>query len=113
MREHSGDGMPLSFNVSSLAHVSEGYSTGSILSAIDNTLTARRLANVERAPIEMDEFFEYLSTQELVYTDDHEKFMSFHRSITGLGSRISSAKSGEDGGGEKKGKKGKKKGKKK
>lgn len=84
-------------DISTLAHVSEGYSSGSIVSAVDNTLTPRRVECLEKRLLKEDEFVGALSRQTATFSDDHEKFKAFTAVITGLkGTRDKLRKAAED-----------------
>lgn len=108
-------------DISTLAHISEGYSSGSIVRAVENTLTPRRVECLEKRPLREEEFLGALSRQTATFAEDHEKFKNFTAVITGLKDtrdKIRKAaadalnaddkKDGKGKGGDKKGKKGKK-----
>jgi hypothetical protein len=97
-------------NISSLAHVSEGYSAGSIARTVRIVITPRRVAMVRLRPLSNYDFIDNLSFQDVNYQDDKATFMEFTRVITGLSDRrkkVESIISGEPigGKGDKKGKK--------
>lgn len=104
---------PDDFDIGTLAHISEGYSSGSIAKAIDETLTKRRVERMDKRPLSEDEFLGPLSRNPRTYRDDHEKFSKFTSAVTGLEKRIGMIRDLNDPnkaeGGDKK-KKGKKKG---
>eukprot|EP00644_Phytophthora_capsici_P000370 jgi/Phyca11/525644/estExt2_fgenesh1_pm.C_PHYCAscaffold_40197 len=107
-------------DISTLAHISEGYSSGSIVRAVENTLTPRRVECLEKRPLREEEFLGALSRQTATFAEDHEKFKAFTAVITGLkDTRDKIRKAAADalnpddkkdgkGKGDKKGKKGKK-----
>ncbi|KAG3115820.1 hypothetical protein PI124_g12798 [Phytophthora idaei] len=107
-------------DISTLAHISEGYASGSIVRAVEITLTPRRVECLEKRPLREDEFLGALSRQTTTFTDDFEKFKTFTAVITGLKeTRDKLRKAAQDalnpddkkdakGKGDKKGKKGKK-----
>ncbi|OWZ11823.1 IQ and AAA domain-containing hypothetical protein [Phytophthora megakarya] len=108
-------------DISTLAHISEGYSSGSIVRAVEQTLTPRRVECLERRPLREDEFLGALSRQTATFSDDFDKFKTFTAAITGLkDTRDKLRKAAMDAlnpddkkdakgkGGDKKGKKGKK-----
>jgi SpoVK/Ycf46/Vps4 family AAA+-type ATPase len=104
--------LPDDFDVSSLAHISIGYTAGSIVQAVKSTLTERRLERLDRRPLEEGEFVPALSRTPRTYRDDNDKFRAFTDKVTGLEGirkQVRAAISGEPAG---KGKKGKGKGKK-
>ncbi|KAG7383978.1 hypothetical protein PHYPSEUDO_003147 [Phytophthora pseudosyringae] len=108
-------------DISTLAHISEGYSSGSIVRAVQNTLTPRRVECLEKRALREEEFLGALSRQTATFADDHDKFKNFTAVITGLkDARDKIRKAAADAlnpddkkdakgkGGDKKGKKGKK-----
>ncbi|KAG6617517.1 iq and aaa domain-containing [Phytophthora cinnamomi] len=108
-------------DISTLAHISEGYSSGSIVRAVESTLTPRRVECLEKRPLREEEFLGALSRQTATFAEDHDKFKNFTAVITGLKDtrdKIRKAaadalnsddkKDGKGKGGDKKGKKGKK-----
>jgi hypothetical protein len=108
-------------DISTLAHISEGYSSGSIVRAVQNTLTPRRVECLEKRALREEEFLGALSRQTATFADDHDKFKTFTAVVTGLKDtrdRIRKAaadalnpddkKDAKGKGGDKKGKKGKK-----
>lgn len=100
-------------NISSLAHVSEGYSAGAIARTVRIVITPRRVAMVRLRPLSNYDFIDHLSFQDVNYQDDKATFLEFTRVITGLADRrkkVEQLISGEPGGGkgDKKGGKGKK-----
>ena len=99
-------------DVSSLAHVSEGYSAGAIARTVRIVVTTRRVAMVRLRPLSNHDFIDNLSFQDVNYQDDKATLMEFTKTITGLTDRrkrVEAIISGEaDGGKDKKGK-GKKK----
>ena len=108
-----------SVDVSSLAHISEGYSAGALARTVRAIVTKRRVMMLKHRPLATADFIDNLSLQEVNYQDDKKAFLAFTRTITGLDDRrkkIEAIVSGEaadakDGKGKKdaKGAKGKKK----
>jgi IQ and AAA domain-containing protein len=93
-------------NISSLAHVSEGYSAGAIARTVRIVITPRRVAMVRLRPLSNYDFIDNLSFQDVNYQDDKAAFMEFTRQITGLADRrkkVEQLVSGEPVGGAKKG----------
>ena len=91
-------------NVSSLAHVSEGYSAGAIARTVRIVITPRRVAMVRLRPLSNYDFIDNLSFQDVNYLDDKTTFMEFTRVITGLADRrkkVEAIVSGEPIGGKK------------
>jgi SpoVK/Ycf46/Vps4 family AAA+-type ATPase len=100
-------------DVSSLGHISEGYSAGAIARTVRQVVTVRRVSLAKTRPITAPDFVDTLSTQPYTYNDDKIAFMEFTRAITGLDDRrkkIEAMVAGnDDEGGAKKEKGGKKK----
>ena len=105
--------MNKAFDLGSLAHVSSGYTAGSIAQAVNTSLSARRVQQIleGKRALECSEFLTALSKTKCVYDDEYKKLIEFSELVTGEKTR----KSGSSEGGEekKKGKKGEKKKKKK
>ncbi|RLO02563.1 hypothetical protein DYB28_014069, partial [Aphanomyces astaci] len=76
--------IPDELDTSTLAHISEGFSSGSIRRAVENTLSARRVERMEKRPLKEDEFIGALARQTATFADDHEKFKNFTAQVTGL-----------------------------
>ncbi len=74
-------------DVSSLAHVSEGYSAGAIARTVRIIVTHRRVAMLRLRPLNNLDFIDNLAMQEVSYQDDKATFMEFTRVITGLADR--------------------------
>lgn len=91
-------------NVSSLAHVSEGYSAGAIARTVRIIVTTRRVTMLRLRPLSNLDFIDNLSLQDVNYQDDKAAFMEFTRVITGLNDRrkkVEQIISGEPVGGKK------------
>jgi len=71
-------------DVSTLAHISEGYASGSIVSAVKATLTRRRVECLDKRPLREDEFLGALARQPATFVEDNDKFKSFTAVVTGL-----------------------------
>ena len=117
--ERYGARLRSDFPLSTLAHISEGYSAGSIKKTCEKVLTEYRVKHQEQRPLSLPEFIGPLSICSNTMQDQYEEdFLKFTGYITGDAKRreaLEAALGGEDGdGGGKKGKKGgkKKKGKK-
>ena len=78
--------VPDNFDISSLAHISEGYSAGAIYKAVRQTLTPRRVQSIEggKRPLTETEFINALARQEVTYQSDAKKYMDFTCKITDL-----------------------------
>merc|ERR1711871_1175424 len=92
--------IPDDFDLSTLAHISEGFSAGAICKTVKKTLTKRRVERLDKRPHNEAEFLNCLaleaSKNQLTYANDNLAFREF---------------TGADAGGDEK-KKGGKKGKK-
>eukprot|EP00753_Platysulcus_tardus_P020054 PLAT7719.1.p1 GENE.PLAT7719.1~~PLAT7719.1.p1 ORF type:complete len:919 (+),score=579.46 PLAT7719.1:53-2758(+) len=79
--------LPEDFDISSLSMVSEGYSAGSIATAVRKTLTDRRVDKLARRPLTEAEFLSALAHCRRTFAEDHLKFQLFTSLITGLEDR--------------------------
>lgn len=68
---------------STLASVSEGYSTGSIKQTIDRVLTARRVQQLKNRPLKVQEFLGPLSRTAFCWPEDYNNFRDFDFDATG------------------------------
>jgi len=106
--------LPEDFDISTLAHISEGYTAGSIRKAVKQTLTTRRVERLDKRPLTEKEFISAMSRCLMLDSDEEKKFRAFTGDVTGLTDAQEKAKkklNGDDGddGGKKKKKGGKKK----
>ncbi|XP_072833386.2 dynein regulatory complex protein 11 isoform X3 [Pogona vitticeps] len=100
-------------NISCLAQVSDGYTQGHILKAVQAVLTERRLMQLNKKPLAAVEFLTCLAKQNPVYKEEEEMFKAWYAK-TPLGkARIKSMTEKEDTGKGKGKGKGKDKGKEK
>ena len=106
------------FPLSTLAHISHGYSAGSIKKTCNVVLTPYRVESQEKRPLTLPEFIGPLSICTNTMQDQYEEdFLKFTGYITGDAKRreaLEALMAGDEGGGkkgkkDKKGKKGKKK----
>jgi len=110
------------FDLTTLSFISEGYSAGNILQAVQTTLPERRVSKILDAKRSLDsaEFINALSKTSYTYRDDYISFKKFTEEVTGekerkrLEAELAKKKDGDGGGSKKKGskKKGSKKKKK-
>lgn len=103
-----------SLDVSSLAKVSDGFTSGHILGAVREVLTERRIAQQQAKPLQAFEFIPGLARNDPIYLDEEEAFKKWW-SKTPLGAKRAKAAAEEEeggGGGGKGGKGGAKGGKK-
>lgn len=79
--------IPDTIDLSVLSLVSEGYSPGSIRTAIKRTLTQRRCATLKTRPLTEQDFIGALSMLPLTYQESNARFQTFTAAITGLQQR--------------------------
>jgi len=105
--------LPEEFDFSTLAHISQGYSAGSVRKAVKQTLTRRRVDRLEKRPLKEKEFITALSRCPITYPEDNARFTDFTAEITRLAevrdARKAELKSADEGDDKKKGGKKKKK----
>ncbi|XP_073433693.1 dynein regulatory complex protein 11 [Dendrobates tinctorius] len=103
-----------SLNYSALAKITDGFTPGHMVQAVDTVLNDRRLRQLSQKPLAATEFLGSLSRQEPVYKEEEEAFKTWY-SKTPLGKKRSKTMPGaeEEKGKDKGKKKGAKKGKKK
>lgn len=61
-----------SLDISALARVSDGYTTGHILQAIQSVLTERRLLQLSKRPLVASEFVGHLARLDPIYREEEE-----------------------------------------
>ena len=98
------------FDLSSLTKISDGYTAGSIVYAVEQTLTDRRGVQQKMRPLQAVEFVPHLAKCEPVYKAEEDAYHIWY-SKTPTGKKRSKFMGGddEDEGGKKEKKKGKKK----
>ena len=98
------------FDLSSLTKISDGYTAGSIVYAVEQTLTDRRVVQQKMRPLQAVEFVPHLAKCEPVYKAEEDAYHIWY-SKTPTGKKRSKFMGGddEDEGGKKEKKKGKKK----
>ena len=109
--EQNGGRLSLDFPLSTLAHISAGYSAGSIKKTCENVLTSFRKQKMDQRPLALPEFIGPLSLCANTMDDQYEEFKKFTDYITEDGARrdkVEAALRGDDADGDAK-KKGKKK----
>jgi len=82
MEQHGVFVDPMKLN-STLASVSEGYSTGSVKQTVDRVLTARRVQQLKNRPLKVQEFLGPLSRTAFCWPDDFIHFRDFDFKATG------------------------------
>lgn len=104
------------FPLSTLAHISSGYSAGSIKKTVENVLTEFRKSKMEQRPLTLAEFIGPLSMCINTMDDQYDDWKTLSDNLTGDEARrkvINAALAGDDAGADpKKGKKAPKKKKK-
>merc|ERR550514_2593482 len=102
---------PTKLNLSSLAHVSEGYSSGAVKQTVDRVLTARRIQQLKNRPLQITEFLGPLSRTAYCWPEEWKGFLQFDHEATGEKARLESLQADneklEGDGGKKDKKKGK------
>ncbi|XP_062971937.1 dynein regulatory complex protein 11 [Elgaria multicarinata webbii] len=85
-------------NISCLAQVSDGYTQGHIINAVQAVLTERRLMQLNKKPLTAVEFLTCLARQDPVYKEEEETFKLWYAK-TPLGkARVKSLTENEDTG---------------
>merc|ERR1719487_1225286 len=79
---------PTKINLSSLAHISEGYSSGAIKQTVDRVLTARRIQQLRNRPLQVTEFLGPLSRTPYCWTEYWKGFQEFDHEATGEKDRL-------------------------
>lgn len=72
MLEAQGVQVTQSLDISALVKVSDGYTPGQILKAIESVLTKRRLMQLSKRPLVASEFLGHLAKLEPVYREEEE-----------------------------------------
>lgn len=90
---------------SSLAHISAGYSVGSILKAVRATLSRRRIQRMKKRPLQESEFLGVLARCHRVFADEDKEWAGFHDAITGYKEARAKLREDAEGGDKKKKKK--------
>ena len=117
MKSKSFFKLPPEFPLSTLAHISEGYSAGSIKKTCEIVLTEFRKSKLLQRPLAISEFIGPLSLQGCTDAEQHKAITDFTDFITGDKSRRKAIEAalnpdqGDDSAKKGKGKKGKGKGK--
>ncbi|XP_042301941.1 LOW QUALITY PROTEIN: dynein regulatory complex protein 11 [Sceloporus undulatus] len=94
--QQNGGVLSKPLNISCLAHVSDGYTQGHILNAVQAVLTERRLMQLNKKPLVAAEFLTCLAKQDPVYKEEEETFKAWYAK-TPLGkARIKSLTENED-----------------
>ncbi|NXW61536.1 DRC11 protein, partial [Eurystomus gularis] len=70
----NGGAISNSVNISCLAKVSDGYTQGHIIQAVQAVLSELRLLQMTRKPLRTEEFLTSLATQDPVYQEEEETF---------------------------------------
>eukprot|EP00743_Colponemidia_sp_Colp-15_P001010 GILK01001116.1.p1 GENE.GILK01001116.1~~GILK01001116.1.p1 ORF type:complete len:850 (-),score=212.62 GILK01001116.1:85-2634(-) len=84
-------------SISNLAHLSEGYTAGSIIQTVKQVLTTRRVEQLAKRPLTVSEFLNPLSRTAYTYQQDYIKFRDFTDDITGEKERKAKLKAEAEG----------------
>ena len=109
--EYGGGKVKQDFPLSTLAHISAGYSAGSIKQTCEKVLTEYRVKHQDQNPLALPEFIGPLSQCSNTMDDQYEELKGFTDKITGDKARrdkLEAAAAGDGEGGPKKKKKKKK-----
>merc|ERR1712139_168557 len=87
---------PTKLNLSSLAHVSEGYSSGAVKQTVDRVLTARRIQQLKNRPLQITEFLGPLSRTAYCWPEEWKGFLQFDHEATGEKARLESLRDDND-----------------
>ncbi|KAJ1457758.1 hypothetical protein M885DRAFT_514814 [Pelagophyceae sp. CCMP2097] len=99
--------LPDDFDLSTLAHISEGFSAGSICATVAKTLTKRRVERLDKRPHNETEFLNSLAHDAAKMNNvgpgktDDAVYKDFTGKITGLDDERKRAKDENEGGGDK------------
>lgn len=72
--EQNGGVFSKNLNISCLAQVSDGYTQGHIVKAVQSVLTERRLMQLNKKPLTAAEFLVCLARQDPVYKEEEETY---------------------------------------
>lgn len=92
--EKTGGCVKPSFDMTSLAKISDGYTAQQIKLAVSQVLTDRRLAQQERKPLVTSEFVAPLARMDPIYREEEEMFKNWF-SKTPIGKKRAKLLSGE------------------
>eukprot|EP00826_Nyctotherus_ovalis_P053990 TRINITY_DN704_c0_g2_i7.p1 TRINITY_DN704_c0_g2~~TRINITY_DN704_c0_g2_i7.p1 ORF type:complete len:828 (-),score=357.22 TRINITY_DN704_c0_g2_i7:684-3167(-) len=79
----NGGAMRLSFPISTLGHITEGYTTGSIKLACEKVLTEQRIVALKNRPLLLSEFIGPLSATYTTSAGEYQAFKTFYDKVTG------------------------------
>ena len=85
--EHNGGTLVPDFPIHTLAHVSKGYSAGSIKKACDWVLTPHRVKTIVDRPLKLSEFIGPLSLCINTDEEEYDEFKNFTDFVSGDGVR--------------------------
>jgi IQ and AAA domain-containing protein len=88
-----------SLDISSLSKVSDGYTSGQIMSAVKEVLTDRRVSQQQIKPLQAFEFIPGLARNDPIYKEEEEAFKKWW-SKTPLGSKRAKAAAEAEGEGD-------------
>jgi AAA+ superfamily predicted ATPase len=99
--ESSGGKLPQDFPVSTIAHISSGYSAGSIKQTVEKVLTDYRIKHQDHNPLTLAEFVGPLSQCNNTMDDQYQELKDFTDFISRDGERrknLEKEQAGEGGG---------------
>ncbi|XP_060104197.1 IQ and AAA domain-containing protein 1-like [Heteronotia binoei] len=76
--EKHGGALASSLDLSALAKVSDGYSQGSLVQAVQAVLSERRLLQLPKRPLAAGEFVQMLARAEPIYPEEEEMLQSWY-----------------------------------
>ncbi|XP_054836723.1 dynein regulatory complex protein 11 [Eublepharis macularius] len=76
--QYNGGSVTKQLNISCLAQVSDGYTQGHVVSAVQAVLTERRLMQQIKKPLIAAEFLSFLARQDPVYKEEEETFKAWY-----------------------------------
>ncbi|XP_017657188.1 IQ and AAA domain-containing protein 1-like [Nannospalax galili] len=78
MIEVRGTQLSQSLDISALARVSDGYTSGHILQAVHSVMTKRRLQQLSKRPLAASEFVGHLARLEPIYREEEESLKDWY-----------------------------------
>lgn len=82
--EQKGIVIPQNFPLSTIAHITEGYTAGNYKEAIEKVITERRIMQLKERPLAISEFIIPLGNQPITYQQEYFKFREFFDEMSGV-----------------------------
>lgn len=79
--------IPHSFPLSTIAHITEGFTAGNYKEAIFKVLTERRIQHLNERALTVSEFINPLSNQPTTYAQEYQKFRELFDDLSGVKAR--------------------------